>query len=292
MENTEQKKDDDAIQRPNPFGRHEYFTQQQFNTKYQKLKRFVVGTQLLTDDEKNLFMNADEYFNIDKVEVTFPLTKGRQVMVEIPKPDGCKDGEPYTNTVLDPYYDSEELEAALANKELGPFSEWSLETARFCLHAYYIEKCFCAYTDKRDADEVLAFILHRMITSTYRTPTLGQREAVTRAYQDLIRVRKSEDGKSKIRHCMYRIGSHRFPRSLKFINLKPFNNAWGEENESAHGLVQRMTRRVLFIHACITKFTGKSQKAVLPEELKFPEGATLEIKPTESPTSHEQPTDM
>jgi hypothetical protein len=31
---------------------------------------------------------------------------------------------------------------------------------------------------------------------------------------------------------------------------------------------------------------------VLPEELKFPEGATLEIKPTESPTSHEQPTEV
>ena len=89
MENTEHKKGGDAIQRPNSSGKHEYFTQQQFNTKYMKLKIFVVGTQLLTDDEKNLFMNADEYFNIDKVEVTFPLTKGRQVMVEIPKPDGC-----------------------------------------------------------------------------------------------------------------------------------------------------------------------------------------------------------
>ena len=41
MENTEQKKGGDAIQRPNPSGRQEYFTQQQFNTKYLKLKRFV-----------------------------------------------------------------------------------------------------------------------------------------------------------------------------------------------------------------------------------------------------------
>jgi hypothetical protein len=131
-----------------------------------------------------------------------------------------------------------------------------------------------------------------MITSTYRTPTLGQREAVTRAYQDLIRVRKSEDGKSRIRHCMYRIGSHRFPRSLKLTNLKSFYNPWGEDNEDAQGLVKKMTMRVMFIHACITKFTGKSQKAVLPEELKFPEGATLEIKPIESPTGHEQPTDV
>jgi len=173
MENTEQEKGGDAVQKPNSSGMDKYFTQQQFNTKYHRLRRFVVGTQILTDDEKYLFMNADEYFNIDKVEVTFPLTKGRQVMVEIPKPDGHKENEPYTNTVLKPYYDPEELEAALANKDRGPFSDWSFETAKFCLHAFYIEKCFCTYTDKRDADEVLAFIMHRMIMDTHRTPTLG-----------------------------------------------------------------------------------------------------------------------
>jgi hypothetical protein len=90
----------------------------------------VVGTQLLTDDEKNLFMNADEYFNIDKVEVTFPLTKGRQVMTEIAKPEGHKDGEPYTNTVMVPYYDPEELEAALAKKELdtSPRGHWKSQS--------------------------------------------------------------------------------------------------------------------------------------------------------------------
>ena len=48
----------------------------------------------------------------------------------------------------------------------------------------------------------------------------------------------------------------------------------------------------MFIHACITKFTGKTQKAVLLDELKVPEGATLEAKPIESPIGHEQPTDV
>ena len=80
-------------------------------------------------------------------------------------------------------------------------------------------------------------MLHRMITNATCTPTLGQREAVTRAYQDLIRVRKSEDGKSRIRHCMYRIGSHRFPRSLKVTNLKPFSLAWGEDHDDPQSLV-------------------------------------------------------
>ena len=91
---------------------------------------------------------------------------------------------------------------------------------------------------------------------------------------------------------MWRIGNFRFPRSLKLTNLKPFVHPWGEENDDSQGLVQRMTRRVMFIHACITKNTGKSQKAVAPEELKFPEGATLEVKSLESPTSHTEPADV
>ena len=39
-------------------------------------------------------------------------------MTEIAKPEGHKDGEQYTNTVMVPYYDPEELEAALDNKGL------------------------------------------------------------------------------------------------------------------------------------------------------------------------------
>ena len=77
--------------------------------------------------------------------MTFPLTKGRLVMTEIAKPDGYKEGEMYTNKVMAPYYDPEELEAALANKELGPYATWSMETAKFCLYAVHIERCFCAY---------------------------------------------------------------------------------------------------------------------------------------------------
>ena len=65
MENTEPKKDDIIQQKSNPPGGQEYFTQEQFNAKYQKFKRFVSGSQLLTEDEKCLFMNADEAFNID-----------------------------------------------------------------------------------------------------------------------------------------------------------------------------------------------------------------------------------
>jgi hypothetical protein len=114
--------------------------------------------------------------------VTYPLTKGRQVVKEIPIPRGYKPGEPYTNTPLRPYYDPEELEAALANTGQGDLSELSLESAKYCLHAFIIEICYCAKQEKREADDAVPLILHRIIRESAHFPTLGQREAVTRAY--------------------------------------------------------------------------------------------------------------
>ena len=65
MESTGPNKGGDAIQETNPPGGQEYFTQEEFNAKYLRLKRFVQGSQLLTQDEKWLFMNAEEAFNIN-----------------------------------------------------------------------------------------------------------------------------------------------------------------------------------------------------------------------------------
>ena len=81
-----------------------------------------------------------------------------------------------------PYYDPEELEAALANTGGGDLSELSFETAKYCLQAYLIEICYCAKIDKRESDDAVPLFLHRMITESARFPTFGQREAVTRAY--------------------------------------------------------------------------------------------------------------
>ena len=101
---------------------------------------------------------------------------------DIPIPRGYKPGEPYTNTPLRPYYDPEELEAALTNAGEGDLSEVSLETARYCLQAYFIEICYCAKQEKREADDAVPLILHRISREAAHFPTLGQREAVTRAY--------------------------------------------------------------------------------------------------------------
>ena len=114
--------------------------------------------------------------------MTYPLTKGRLVVKDIPIPRGYKPGEPYTNTPLRPYYDPEELEAALTNAGEGDLSELSLETAKYCLQAYLVEICYCAKHEKREADDAVPLILHRIIRESAHFPTLGQREAVTRAY--------------------------------------------------------------------------------------------------------------
>ena len=114
--------------------------------------------------------------------MTYPLTKGRLVVKDIPIPRGYKPGEPYTNTPLRPYYDPEELEAALTNAGEGDLSELSLETARYCLQAYFVEICYCAKQEKREADDAVPLILHRISREAAHVPTLGQREAVTRAY--------------------------------------------------------------------------------------------------------------
>jgi hypothetical protein len=102
----------------------------------------------------------------------------------------------------------------------------SLETAKYCLQAFFVEICYCAKHEKREADDAVPLILYRIFRATTHYPTLGQREVVTRAYQELIRVRRSRDGKSKISHCMYQIGSHRFQRGLSAAFLKPYE-PWG-----------------------------------------------------------------
>ena len=101
---------------------------------------------------------------------------------EILIPKGYKPGEPYTNTPMRPYYDPEELEAALTKTGEGDLSELSLDTAKYCLQAYLIEICYCAKHEKREADDAVLLIIHRIIRESAHFPTLGQREAVTRAY--------------------------------------------------------------------------------------------------------------
>ena len=52
----------------------------------------------------------------------------------------------------------------------------------YCLQAYFVEICYCAKHEKREADDAVPLILHRILRATAHYPTLGQREAVTRAY--------------------------------------------------------------------------------------------------------------
>ena len=101
---------------------------------------------------------------------------------EIPIPSGYKPGEQYTNTPMQPYYDPEELEAALDKTEDGDLGELSLETAKYCLQAYLVELCYCAKNEKREADDSVPLMLHRIANWSAKFPTMGQRDVVTRAY--------------------------------------------------------------------------------------------------------------
>ena len=91
---------------------------------------------------------------------------------------------------------------------------------------------------ERDSDEVVALDLFRNLRRTYRIPTEGQLEAVTRAYQDLIRVRMNEETKSKITHCMSRMSNFRYARSLNVTNLKHYSDPTLEqEGHNPEGLI-------------------------------------------------------
>ena len=59
--------DDIVLQKPNQPGGKEYYTEDEYNARFLKLKRFITGSHLLTQHEKWLLMHANEAFNLDKV---------------------------------------------------------------------------------------------------------------------------------------------------------------------------------------------------------------------------------
>ena len=88
-------------------------------------------------------MNDNEALGLDPIAVTFPPTRNRPILIEIPKPEGYKEGEVYTNTLMDPYYDACELEEALTKQEQGHNFTWEMNTAKFCAQISHIERCYC-----------------------------------------------------------------------------------------------------------------------------------------------------
>ena len=108
------------------------FTEEQFDATYKRLKRLITGAPVLAEHEKWLLMHDNEALALDPLVVNYPLTKERVVVIDIEKPELYKPREPFTNTLMVPYYDLKELEDALVNEERGEHQDWNIETARFC----------------------------------------------------------------------------------------------------------------------------------------------------------------
>jgi hypothetical protein len=102
------------------------FTEEQFEATYKRLKRLITGAPALAEHEKWLLMHDNEALALDPLVVTHPLTKGREVVIDIEKPDLYKPREPFTNTLMVPYYDLKELEDALVNEERGDHRDWNI----------------------------------------------------------------------------------------------------------------------------------------------------------------------
>lgn len=137
MENSNSKKNDIA---PPQVGVPSY-TKEQLEATHARLKRFV-GPLPTNEIETRLLMNDNEALGLDPIAVTFPSANNRPILTEIPKPEGYKEGEVYTNTLMDPYYESCELEEALTKQDIG-YATREMDTAKFCVQISHIERCYC-----------------------------------------------------------------------------------------------------------------------------------------------------
>ena len=99
---------------------------------------------------------------------------------------------------------------------------------------------------------------------------------MTRVYQDMIRPRGA--GAERVGHCMFRLGSHRFPRSVNVTNLKSYAFTPHErETHDPQSLIQRLVKRAICFHTIISKFQVRSHKSLRTEEYDIPEEGTIHV---------------
>ena len=67
MENTGTSKDGNVHDKPNPPGGKEYYTDDEYNARFLKLKKLINGSLLLDEIEKRLLMLANDALNLDQV---------------------------------------------------------------------------------------------------------------------------------------------------------------------------------------------------------------------------------
>ncbi len=73
----------------------------------------------------------------------------------------------------------------------------------------------------------------------------------------MLRVR--EGPKGRIMHCMFRVPSFRFRRSLSVQNIKQFDDNSPLEGWDQYDLLMRLANRAIYFHSLITVNQGKPQ---------------------------------
>ena len=71
----------------------------------------------------------------------------------------------------------------------------------------------------------------------------------------MFRVKDSDQG--RVMHCMFRIPSFRFRRSLSIHNLRQFMNRAPSQGWSKFDLTMRLAKRAIYFHSLIKANQGK-----------------------------------
>ena len=110
------------------------------------------------------------------------------------------------------WYETEDIEATLTQ----PYSHLrdTLALGQFCLQISHLERCFTHKVRSKPQDDILPNELYRYLVKYQIWPTSGELQAMTVAYQDLIR----KDKKRKPT-CIIRIGTFRHEKDITACTL-------------------------------------------------------------------------
>jgi hypothetical protein len=101
----------------------------------------------------------------------------------------------------------------------------------------------------------LALGIYRTLTLNNQALTDGIIKAITMAYQDMFRVKEGDQG--RVMHCMFRVPSFRFRRSLSMHYLKEFTKRAPAGGWEKFELGTRLAKRAIHFHSLIKVNQGK-----------------------------------
>jgi len=119
---------------------------------------------------------------------------------------------------MDSYYLDGDVGEALTERGSSKTITSRRPLARVSLMMSHMERCYAEEVVNKEKQEILALEIYRTLLTNNQQITEGILKAITMAYQDMFRVRDSDQG--RVMHCMCRIPTFRFRRSLSISNLR------------------------------------------------------------------------